>query len=209
MAPDPNQTFVQMNQVALNWLKGRDPSQIAQNADIPYDAHTGTFFFSSMGIDLKVSYPDYKITPQVSQWHRLLILHYLNLADGYPLTGTEINFSQMKAGWIRGNGIDRKFETAIRNVSDLTGTSITEICSTMGGERIASNADIAFRIPFLPRFPVILKIWFADEEFSPSGRLLLDASADHYMTIEDAVTIAEILIEKITLPEQKHSFSVQ
>ena len=49
--------------------------------------------------------------------------------------------------------------------------------------QIASNADIAFLIPFLPRFPVTLKVWFADEEFPASGRLLLDASADHYFAM--------------------------
>lgn len=49
--------------------------------------------------------------------------------------------------------------------------------------QIVSNADIAFLIPFLPRFPVTLKVWFADEEFPASGRLLLDASADRYLAM--------------------------
>ena len=51
--------------------------------------------------------------------------------------------------------------------------------------------------PFLPNFPVTLKVWFADEEFDASARMLLDASADHYLTIEDAVTVGEILLEKL------------
>lgn len=202
MTKDTNQTFTQMNQVALNWLSGRDPLQIASNAGVSYDVQTQSFSFSSMGIDLTVSYPDYEITPHVSPWHRLLILHYLHLADGHPLTGKEITFSQMRSGLVRGGGIDHKFEMVISRMQDLTEEKIANICNAMGGEKIPSNADIAFRIPFLPRFPVILKIWFADEEFPTSGRLLLDASADHYLTIEDAVTAAEILIEKITLPEQ-------
>ena len=42
-----------------------------------------------------------------------------------------------------------------------------------------------------------MKIRLPDEEFPASGRLLLDSSADHYLTIEDAVTVAEILLEKI------------
>ena len=31
-----------------------------------------------------------------------------------------------------------------------------------------------------------------------AGRLLLDAGADHYLTIEDAVTVAELLLSELT-----------
>ncbi len=41
------------------------------------------------------------------------------------------------------------------------------------------------------------EIVVADEEFPASGKLLLDASADHYLMIEDAVTAGQILIEKL------------
>lgn len=84
---------------------------------------------------------------------------------------------------------------------------LEEICKWIGGEKIPSNSDAAWRIAFLPRFPVMLKVWFADEDFPPSGRLLLDASADHYLTIEDAVTVAEILLEAVATPPHQRSFS--
>ena len=49
-------------------------------------------------------------------------------------------------------------------------------------------------LPFLPRWPVMLNLWFADDEFDGSARLLVDKSADHYLSIEDAVTVADIVI---------------
>ena len=73
-----------------------------------------------------------------------------------------------------------------------------KICMDIGGRPIDSNADAAWQIPFLPRFLVTLKIWLPDEDLSASGRLFVDASADHYLTIEDAVTVAELLLEKLT-----------
>ena len=204
-----DQTFNQMNQVALSWLEGRNPNEIAKNAGVEYDADEQIFRFSSMGIDLTVAYPSYEITPEVSGWHRLAILHYLHLADGTSLTGREISFGQMRSGMVRGGGIDRKCEQAIQAMKDLDEEKLARICESLGGERIKTNADIAYRIPFLPRFPVTLKVWLPDEEFPASGRLLLDGSADHYFTIEDAVTVAEILIERIAVPEDQKSFSVQ
>lgn len=199
MKSNSNQTFEQMNRVALEWLADRDPREIAENAGVYYDVEKQIFSFSSMGIDLMLTYPDYRISPQVGEWHYLLILHYLHLADGTPLTGKEISFSQMNAGMIRGGGIDRKCEHAISSMKNLDADILARICKGLGGEAIRSNADVAYHIPFLPRFPVILKVWLPDEEFPASGRLLMDSSADHYFTIEDAVTMAEILIERIAM----------
>lgn len=150
-----------------------------------------------MGMDATASYPDYRFTPELPGWHRLVILHYLDLADGSALSGKEITFGQMRSGMVRGGGIDRKCEQTIQRMKDLDEDMLAQICKSMGGEQIASNADVAYRIPFLPNFPVVLKIWLPDEEFPASGRMLLDSSADHYLTIEDAVTVAEILLEKI------------
>ncbi len=202
MKHNANQTFAEMNRVALKWLAGRDPCEVAKNAGICYDIENQIYSFSSMGVDLTLSYPDYCITPQVDEWHYLLILHYLHLADGMPITGRNITFGQMKDGMIRGGGIDRKCEAAIRSMKDLDESTLADICQSIGGKKIQSNADVSYQIPFLPNVPVILNIWLPDEEFPASGRLLLDASIDHYFTIEDAVTMAEILIGRIIVSKQ-------
>lgn len=194
-----NQMFSQMNQAALARLKDRDPREIARNAGVRYDEDTQIYHIPTQGMDVTVSYPDYHFSPELPGWHRLVILHYLDLADGFLLTGTEIPFSQMNSGMVRGGGIDRKCELAIQKLKDFNEDSLADICANIGGEQISSNADIAFRIPFMPRFPVTLKIWLPDEDFPASGRLFVDASADHYLTIEDAVTVAELLLEKLTL----------
>ena len=192
-----NQLFSQMNLAALARLEGRNPREIARNAGVRYDEEAQVFRIHTMGMGLSVSYPDYHFTPELPGWHRLVILHYLDLADGSPLTGKEIPFGQMRSGMIRGGGIDRRCELVIQDLKDLSQDTLAKICRSIGGEPVSSNADAAYRIPFLPRFPVTLKIWLPDEEFSASGRLLPDAVADHYLTIEDAVTVAEIILERI------------
>ena len=195
MAQD--QMFSQMNQAARARLANRDPGEIARKAGIRYDGEAAVFHVPTMGMDVTIHYPDYSFTPELPDWHSLVILHYLDLADGYPLTGKEISFGQMKSGLVRGGGIDRKCELTIQSRQDLNEEILTKICSRIGGKPVSTNADITYRIPFLPRFPLMLKIWLPDEDFPASGRLLPDSSADHYLTIEDAVTVAEILLEKM------------
>ena len=192
-----DQMFSQMNQAALARLAGRDPREIAHNAEVRYEVESQIFHVPTMGMEISVHYPDYCMTPELPGWHSLVILHYLYLADGFPLTGKEISFGQVKSGMVRGGGIDRRCETAIQKLKNLNVDALSKICKSIGGEPISSNADAAYRIPFLPKFPVTLKIWLPDEDFPASGRLLLDSSADHYLTIEDAVTVAEIILERI------------
>jgi len=192
-----NQMFSQMNRAALERLADRAPMPIARNAGICYDEKTQTFHFQSLGNPIAVHYPDYSFSPELSAWHRLLILHYLDLADGFPLTGKVISFGQMRSGMIRGSGIDHKCALIIQKAWSLHGSRLADILDSIGGEPIPSNADLAYCIPFLPKFPITLNIWFPDADFPVSGRMLLDSSADHYLTIEDAVTAAEILFDKL------------
>jgi len=95
--------------------------------------------------------------------------------------------------------MDRLAERKCREVlGAMDPAELSRRCGAMGGRSLASNADLCCEIPFLPRMPVTLKLWYADEEMPASGRLLLDRCADHYLTIEDAVMLGEMILEALT-----------
>lgn len=189
--------FSQMMLAARRRLAGRDPAKIAERAGIGFD---GRFFFvNSLGGAYMLSYPDFSISPEPEAWHGLLILHYLDLADGAAPANHLISFSQMKDGMVRGGGFDRRFEEAVQALmKKITEEELERRCVDMGGTIGGSNADFTALLPFLPRFPVTLKLWFEDEDFPASGRMMLDGSADHYLTVEDAVTVGELIIERLS-----------
>lgn len=70
-------------------------------------------------------------------------------------------------------------------------------CLKLGGIEKNAQADLCIELPFLPQYPITLNFWEADEDFSASGRLMVDSSAAHYLTIEDAVTVGELILEKL------------
>lgn len=187
-----NRIFDEMMKVAIARLEGRDPITIANNANVVYE--DGAFRFHSMGILVEVTYPALKIYPQLSPWHSLAILHYLDLAEGVPLTGKPITFAQQKDGMVRGGGFDRKTESAI---GKLDFCDLKARCQELGGVEKKSGADYCVELPFLPMYPVTLNYWLADEEFPASGRFLLDSSAEHYLTIEDSVMVGELILEAL------------
>lgn len=187
-----NQMFHEMLKAAKARLSDRDPAVIAKNARAAYSG--GVFSFTSLGIPVSVTYPACEITPDLDPWHQLVILHYLDLADGTPLTGEAIPFARQKEGMIRGGGFDRRAESVL---SRLDLETVKNRCAALGGIEKRTNVDYSAELPFLPMYPVMLNYWQADEEFPPSGRLLLDSSGEHYLTVEDSVTVGELLLEKL------------
>ena len=175
---------------------GRNPAEIARSAGLSFDEAAGQFTFASLGEDVRVEYPSYRFEPALDEWRQLAILHVMKLADGAPLSGTWMPMGEMRDGMVRGGDFDCRCERAIRDrLTRMSEDELSVKCRSIGGRIVKSNADFASRFDFLPRYPLLLKLWFADEEFPASGKLLLDRSADHYLSIEDAVTVGQLVME--------------
>ena len=192
-----NRQFERMLEAARSRLLRHVPEEISEKAGVRYE--NGVFWVRTLGRRVEIQWPAGKITPPVSKWHALTLLHYLDLADGTPLTGRTITFSQYKDGLVRGGGLDRNTELIVRrDLGVLPREELARRCETLGAELLPSNADFCARFDFAPRYPVWLKVWFADEEFPASGRLLVDESAPSYLTIEDAVTVGALILDELT-----------
>ena len=192
-----NRQFERMLEAARSRLLRHVPEEISEKAGVRYE--NGVFWVRTLGRRVEIQWPAGKITPPVSKWHALTLLHYLDLADGTPLTGRTITFSQYKDGLVRGGGLDRNVELIVRrDLGVLPREELARRCETLGAELLPSNADFCARFDFAPRYPVWLKVWFADEEFPASGRLLVDESAPSYLTIEDAVTVGALILDELT-----------
>lgn len=192
-----NRQFELMLEAARSRLLRHVPEEISEKAGVRYE--NGVFRVRTLGRRVEIQWPAGKITPPVSKWHALTLLHYLDLADGTPLSGRTITFSQYKDGLVRGGGLDRNTELIVRrDLGVLPREELARRCETLGAELLPSNADFCARFDFAPGYPVWLKVWFADEEFPASGRLLVDESAPSYLTIEDAVTVGALILDELT-----------
>lgn len=197
---EKDQLFSNMLGAALKWLEGQDPREISRRTGAYFDGKA--FHLESLGIPVTVSYPEYIVAPELAQWHVLTLLHYLAKADGTPVTGRQITFAQHKEGMVRGGSFDRDAEKAIRTkLGNLPPEELERRCLALGGKLEPSNADLCVKFSFAPNYPVWLKLWFADEEFPASGRLLLDGAAEHSLSIEDAVTVGSLILNRLTTEE--------
>lgn len=190
-----------MMQTAREWLAGKRPEQIAANSGVSFDADRAVFAVPSFGKNVEIHYPAYTFSEEIDPWHQMTLLHYFNLADGTPPSGEWISLSQMASGMIRGGGFERMFETLVRTrLGTLPPQEVENACRRMGMTFAESNADLCVRYDLAPFFPVMMKLWFADPEddLPASGRIFVDRTADHFLTIEDTVTVCEyLLVEKL------------
>ncbi len=195
--PD-NRAFSKMRTSAVQRLRNHPLEEIAARSGAVFHSENKSLEIQSLNQRLEISLPEYSFTPYIEEWHQLVILHYLDLADGWKVSKEQLSFGGLKDGLIRGTKFDQYMEKELRLfLADKSPGQILKICKSLGAEIVEDRADLCAVFPFLPFYPIWLKIWFADEEFEASGKMLLSKNADQYLTIEDAVTVGDILLSRL------------
>lgn len=193
-----NITFNQMEKAALERLQGIDPERISQRTDIPFNKETNEFHLTSLGIHVTIHYPDYRIEPYLPDWHHLMLLHHLEMADGTPCEYRNISFRELPDGFVRGEQFDRLCERTIAaTIGNYELERLKKICLALGATIKESRSDLCAEFSFVPRYPLTLNLWLAEDELPGSGKIFLDISAGHQLSTEDAVTIGDLLLEMI------------
>lgn len=193
-----NRAFQQMLLSAKERICVHAPEEIVQKSGAVFHKDKSYFELQSLAQRIQIAFPECKFQPWIDEWQQLVILHYLDLADGTEVSPEMVSFGALKDGLIRGTKFDHDMERALGGfLAGMTQEQLCRVCEGLGAQLVEERADLCAVIPFLPRYPIWLKVWFADDEFEASGKFLLSKSADHYLTIEDAVTVGELLLSKL------------
>ena len=179
-------------------LIGRDIAELCKNAAVSIDSETQELLLPSMGEVVRVQLSDFVITQELDMWRHLTLLQYLDTADGTPLAGKEIALSQMRGGLSRGQGFEKDISLMFsRDLLDASAEDFARACEALGGRINTGKADVSAVIPYAPRFPVTVLFWCGDDEFPASGKTLVDAAAEHYLTLEAAGGACSSVVQAI------------
>jgi len=139
----------------------------------------------------------------VSLVTRILLLHYLIRADGYPVTGKWVAYKDIPGGLLYAGVFARRVTEPLQRRFGKSARSFKETGIRSGGEPVEIG-DASFILHAFPRVALQYVLWEGDEEFPPSVQLLFDASVDHYLTLEDMVVLGQVtagrLINRSDLP---------
>jgi hypothetical protein len=67
----------------------------------------------------------------------------------------------------------------------------------LGGEK-CDGADIAIRLPGLPRVPLYLLLWLADEEFPAQAAPGVDAHVLHHLDLDALLSLCHLMMQRLT-----------
>lgn len=166
---------------------GLEPAAAASRAGAEWDAEKLEFRLEFFGSPASMTYPAYVVSlgqdsapPHIAA----LLVYYLALSDGSVPTGRWVSFANLPDASFyvtafrgyTGAHIARHFASQAEKLSDAV--------RQVGGEDLPGFADRAWRIPALPRVPVALLWWNADDEFEARAELLFDATASHHLNTE-------------------------
>lgn len=72
-------------------------------------------------------------------------------------------------------------------------------CEKLGGiaEAGKARADVTYRIPVTPFFPVLLQFWESDEDFGPKLQLMWDRNSDSFLHFETTFYLQGDLLERL------------
>lgn len=188
-------------EIAVSTFRGKDPEVQARNAGTrwgkarPDRAVPGaSLFFLGNHYEIlstgEITYRDSVEDPAL--WEKILLLHYFNWADGVPLTGRPISFSELPEGRVYAPNFDKR---VVAPLLQRYGPCPEEVVGP--AQRLEAvpveTGDLGLRIPLLPRVPVTLVFWKADAEFGPRLSVLFDSSITHYLPTEDIVLSAQMM----------------
>jgi hypothetical protein len=148
-----------------------------------------------------ITIPDVEISltrskTEVPLKDKILILHYFTLSKGSPPTGILINFKQLPGGVSYFPAFSQRAINPLVKHFGQKPELIIELSAKLGGYK-ADHGDASVTINAFNHVPITFALWRGDEEFSPSGAILLDANISDYLSTEDITVLCETVVWKL------------
>ncbi len=149
----------------------------------------------------QITFPDIDISlidsnQEVPTRDKILILHYLTLAKGNPISNKVIAYRELPEG---ANYFPTFSKRAIKPLLNYFGKEprlLIEAAKKLGGYE-ADYGDVAVTINAFSRVPITLILWRGDEEFAPDGNILFDSTISDYLSAYDITELCETIAWKL------------
>lgn len=181
-----------------------DPQDVCRAASVSYDTATGRYLVKSYGMDFHVSPGEKTISShdpassvllqRLGDFFRLSILWYLVNAKDVPCTGRPVKLQNIRGGDIftKGSHVLPLDKIAQKYGHDNKG--FIEKGRKLGGEVMEKFGDASVRLLPMPRLPVIITLWTADEEFPARVDLMLDSTCEMQLPTDIIWSIAMMTV---------------
>ena len=135
-------------------------------------------------------------TEEIPLRERILMLHYLTLAKGTPISNRLVAFRQLPGGTSYFTAFTQRAEMFLLRHFGKEPELLMDAAKKMAGHK-ADYGDVAVCIKAFPRVPITIVLWRGDVEFAPRGSILFDSTVSDYLATEDICVICETIVRKL------------
>lgn len=130
-------------------------------------------------------------------WTKIIIYDYVRRKGGVPLTGEWIMLGNFRDTASHVKAFQSKAEDKVAETFNERFNELKVRCEELKGVVVEGemNADYVCRFGLLPRVPMYMCYWDADEEFKASCKLYVDSSAEEYIDIEYLAYLLEKFVD--------------
>ncbi len=193
-----------------NSLKNKDPQEVARLAAVSIMYEKGdsiSLYGAHFNEEYKISWPELTIADSSGEKASLeveaLWLHYLDRADGHPLSGRWVNLSE-----IGGLFYQQAFQGYSGDMlAEFWGANLEALekaCRASGGWRVPNLADLAFEWRGLPRLTICLCYRLPKGVEKAWATILFDAASSHYVAADVAAIAGKKLADRLVkIPDEE------
>jgi len=130
-------------------------------------------------------------------WTKIIIYDYVRRKGNVPLAGDWVMLGNFSNTASHVKAFQRKAEEKVAEKFSNDMEGLKARCGELEGKEVEGKikADYVCRFNLLPRIPLHLCFWDADEEFQAGCKLYVDSSADAYIDIEYLAYLVEKFVE--------------
>jgi hypothetical protein len=168
------------------------------------ETDTGMLSLPFLGDDVEIRVPEFDfgadstLPPHV----RALLIYHLAKSDGSVPTGDWCAFADLPNGRFYSRAFQGYTGDALVRRLHGTADGLSDTLALLGGrpasrDELTTNADAAWVVDALPRVPVAVLWWDADDEFPARAELLFDRTASNHLPTDGCAVLGSWLTSRL------------
>lgn len=193
--------FTRRNQELRQKIVSHNLARLATHTGANFNPGTNVLELAFWGQPISILFPeiqiiDGKTQKNLPEFSQTMILYYLSLADGAPLTGRWISFSELPDGKFYQRAFQGYTGQELTREIGNSSVGFAKAAEALNAQKGAiGNASYIFQA--LPRVPLLIAHWQGDEDFPASFQVLFDESVPHYLPTDGCAILGSTLTRKL------------
>ena len=194
--------MAKQNPMGVLWerLGAADPGEVAQRAVAPWRAEKQAYVVRLLNADLCVSPAQRRVDGPdgAAGFEAMLVcVQYLLTSRDEPPAGEMVNPRALPYGDLFFRGLHELPTAKLEGAFGERLDAFRAAAEGLDGEA-RDMGDAAYEFRPLPRVPMTVRLWAADDEFPARAQFLFDKAADRQLPIDALWVLAKIVAKRLT-----------